>query len=254
MNSCRNKTEKLVIKNIKKSFEDTRVIDDVSLSVGEKEFVSLMGLSGSGKSTIFNIISGLVTPDAGKVFIDGLDFTGRTGRVSYMYQKDLLLPWKRIIDNVCLPLIIKGESKMKAREAVEGYFKVFGLEGFENKYPFQLSGGMKQRAALMRTYMFSKDIMLLDEPFAGLDAITRAKMHNWLLGVLKELNASVLLITHDVEEAIYLSDRIYVLSGRPATVKSEIKVDLPGERDSGVITTAEFNHIKKDILNILQKA
>ncbi|HEX3028503.1 MAG TPA: ABC transporter ATP-binding protein, partial [Clostridia bacterium] len=113
---------------------------------------------------------------------------------------------------------------------------------------------MKQRAALMRTYMFSRDIMLLDEPFAGLDAITRTKMHNWLLGVLKDINASVLLITHDVEEAIYLSDRIYVLSGRPATVKSEIKVDLPGERDSEVITTVEFNSFKKDILNVLQKA
>jgi ABC-type nitrate/sulfonate/bicarbonate transport system ATPase subunit len=243
---------KLLVENIKKDFEDIQVIEDVSLELGENEFVSLIGLSGSGKSTIFNIISGLIMPDKGRILIEGQDYTGKTGRVSYMYQKDLLLPWKKIIDNVCLPLVVKGETKRRAREAVKGYFKTFGLEGFENKYPFQLSGGMRQRAALMRTYMFSSDIMLLDEPFAGLDAITRSKIHCWLLEVLNDLRTSVLFITHDIEEAIFLSDRIYILSGRPAGVKEEIVVDLPKPRKKDIITSEKFNKIKGHILEVLE--
>ncbi|SKC82234.1 ABC transporter ATP-binding protein [Maledivibacter halophilus] len=242
---------KLRINNIYKSFDDILVIDNVSLELKEKEFVSLLGPSGSGKSTIFNIIAGLISPDEGKVFIEGKDFTGKTGRVSYMYQKDLLLPWKKIIDNVSLPLVVKGMGKKKARENVQGYFNIFGLEGFEYKYPFQLSGGMRQRAALMRTYMFSEDIILLDEPFGGLDAITRRKMQDWLLEVLHSLEASILFITHDIDEALLLSDRIYILSDRPAKVKAQIKVDLPKPRGNEIITTSKFNQLKKNIMNML---
>lgn len=242
---------KLSVNNIYKSFGDISVIDDVSLKLKENEFVSLLGPSGSGKSTIFNIIAGLIKPDKGKVYIEDMDFTGRSGRVSYMYQKDLLLPWKKIIDNAALPLVIKGTKKKEAREMVKGYFKIFGLEGFEYKYPFQLSGGMRQRAALMRTYMFSKDIILLDEPFGGLDAITKRRMQYWLLDVLSNLNASIIFITHDIDEAIFLSDRVYILSDRPARVKTEIKIDLPRPRKNQVITTPRFNEIKKDIINIL---
>ena len=242
---------KLSVNNIYKSFGDISVIDDVSLELKENEFVSLLGPSGSGKSTIFNIIAGLIKPDKGKVYIEDMDFTGRSGRVSYVYQKDLLLPWKKIIDNAALPLVIKGTKKKEAREMVKGYFKIFGLEGFEYKYPFQLSGGMRQRAALMRTYMFSKDIILLDEPFGGLDAITKRRMQYWLLDVLSNLNASIIFITHDIDEAIFLSDRVYILSDRPARVKTEIKIDLPRPRKNQVITTPRFNEIKKDIINIL---
>ncbi len=242
---------KLSVNNIYKRFGDISVIDDVSLELKENEFVSLLGPSGSGKSTIFNIIAGLIKPDKGKVYIEDMDFTGRSGRVSYMYQKDLLLPWKKIIDNAALPLVIKGTKKKEAREMVKGYFKIFGLEGFEYKYPFQLSGGMRQRAALMRTYMFSKDIILLDEPFGGLDAITKRRMQYWLLDVLSNLNASIIFITHDIDEAIFLSDRVYILSDRPAKVKTEIKIDLPRPRKNQVITTPRFNEIKKDIINIL---
>lgn len=242
---------KLRVNNIYKSFDDILVIDNVSLELKEKEFVSLLGPSGSGKSTIFNIIAGLISPDEGKVFIEGKDFTGKTGRVSYMYQKDLLLPWKKIIDNVSLPLVVKGMGKKKARENVQGYFNIFGLEGFEYKYPFQLSGGMRQRAALMRTYMFSEDIILLDEPFGGLDAITRRKMQDWLLEVLHSLEASILFITHDIDEALLLSDRIYILSDRPAKVKAQIKVDLPKPRGNEIITTSKFNQLKKNIMNML---
>lgn len=242
---------KLSINNICKSFDEILVVDNVSLNLKENEFVSLLGPSGSGKSTIFNIIAGLITPDEGNVIIDDENFTGKTGRVSYMYQKDLLLPWKKIIDNVALPLVVKGNNKKKSREMVKDYFKIFGLEGFEYKYPFQLSGGMRQRAALMRTYMFSEDIILLDEPFGGLDAITKKKMQYWLLEVLDSLKASILFITHDIDEALFLSDRIYILSDRPAKIKTEIKVDLQKPRENGIVTTSKFNELKKDIMNML---
>jgi ABC-type nitrate/sulfonate/bicarbonate transport system ATPase subunit len=185
------------------------------------------------------------------VIIEGEGYTGKTGRVSYMYQKDLLLPWRKVIDNAALPLVIKGVKKQQARDTVKPFFKIFGLEGFEHKYPFQLSGGMRQRAALLRTYMFSKDIMLLDEPFGGLDAITRAKMHQWLLEVLQQLEASVLFITHDIEEAIFLSDRIYILSERPAFIKKEIRIDLKRPRTKEVLISKEFNDLKAEILSLL---
>ncbi len=252
MNSCQMSNEKLIVKNLKKDFGETRVLGDVSFSINKGEFVSLLGLSGSGKSTIFNIISGLLLPDKGQVIIEGEDFTGKTGRVSYMYQKDLLLPWKKIIDNVALPLVIKGKNKKDARGMVAEYFSIFGLEGFEYSYPFQLSGGMKQRAALLRTYMFSKDIMLLDEPFGGLDAITRSKMHNWLLEVLQKLNTTVLFITHDIEEAIFLSDRIYILSDKPANIKDEIKINFPNQRNKDILTGEEFSNYKKAIIDQME--
>jgi ABC-type nitrate/sulfonate/bicarbonate transport system ATPase subunit len=252
MNTFQNNNEiKLELKEIYKAFEDTSVLEGISLQLKNKEFVSILGPSGSGKSTIFNIVSGLLKPDGGEVAIEGENYTGRTGRVSYMYQKDLLLPWRKVIDNTSLPLLVKGMKKQQAREAAAPFFKVFGLEGFEHKYPFQLSGGMRQRAALLRTYMFSKDIMLLDEPFGGLDAITRAKMHQWLLEVLQQLETSILFITHDIEEAIYLSDRVYILSERPAVVKKEIVIDLERPRGREILTSKEFIDLKAEILSLL---
>jgi ABC-type nitrate/sulfonate/bicarbonate transport system ATPase subunit len=246
-----NNEIKLEIKELYKAFEDTSVLEGISLQLKNKEFITILGPSGSGKSTIFNIISGLLKPDRGDVVIEGESYTGKTGRISYMYQKDLLLPWRKVIDNATLPLIVKGMKKQQAREIVTPFFQVFGLEGFEYKYPFQLSGGMRQRAALLRTYMFSKDIMLLDEPFGGLDAITRGKMHEWLLGVLQQLEASVLFITHDIEEAIYLSDRIYILSERPAVIKKEIVINLERPRGRELLTSKEFIELKAEILSLL---
>jgi ABC-type nitrate/sulfonate/bicarbonate transport system ATPase subunit len=252
MTTYQNNNEiKLELKSIYKTFQDTSVLEGVSMQLHNKEFVSILGASGSGKSTIFNIVSGLLKPDKGEVIIEGEGYTGKTGRVSYMYQKDLLLPWRKVIDNAALPLVIKGMKKQQARDTVSPFFKIFGLEGFEHKYPFQLSGGMRQRAALLRTYMFSKDIMLLDEPFGGLDAITRAKMHQWLLEVLQQLEASVLFITHDIEEAIFLSDRIYILSERPAFIKKEIKIDLKRPRTKEILISKEFNDLKAEILSLL---
>ncbi|NEZ45744.1 ABC transporter ATP-binding protein [Clostridium niameyense] len=242
---------KLEVKNIEKSFDNNLIVKDLSFYVGENEFVSLLGPSGCGKSTIFNIIAGLLRAEEGKVTMDGEDYTGKVGRVSYMHQKDLLLPWKKVIDNAAIPLVVRGKKKNEARKEVEKYFHTFGLEGFEYNYPFQLSGGMRQRVALLRTYMFSKDIMLLDEPFGALDAITRSKMHYWLLNVVKELNTTILFITHDIEEAILLSDRIYVLSDKPATIKEEIVVDLPSQRKKDIVTSSKFNEIKRKIINAL---
>ncbi len=251
MSTYQTSNEKLRVENIKKTFGSMNIINDVSFYARENEFISLLGPSGSGKSTIFNIISGLLHQDAGEIIIDGEECCGRFKKVSYMHQKDLLLPWKNIVDNTALPLVIKGKSKKDARAKVLSYFKTFGLEGFEYKYPFQLSGGMKQRAALLRTYMYSSDIMLLDEPFGALDAITRTKMHYWLIDVIKELKATIIFITHDIEEAIFLSDRIYVLSDKPATIKKEIIVDLPKNRTKDIVTSVKFNEIKKIILQTL---
>ena len=227
------------------------IVNDISFFLKKGEFVTLIGPSGCGKSTIFNMIGGIIPIDAGKVLIDGINITGEAGHVSYMYQKDLLLPWKNIIDNISLPLLIKGKSIKESRKRVIHYFKLFGLEGFEYKYPFQLSGGMRQRAALLRTYMFSKDILLLDEPFGGLDAITRAKMQEWLLQVIIKIRTSVLFITHDIDEGIYLSDRIYVLSERPAKINKEIIVSLPKPRKRDIVTSSRFNQTKKTILQYL---
>lgn len=222
----------VVAKNISKTFYNLHTLDDVSIHVKENEFVVLLGPSGCGKSTLFHIIAGLTKPDRGEVFIDGENWTGRTGRVGYMQQKDLLLPSKNILANVAVPLLLKGISSKEAYPMAKKYFKVFGLEGFENHYPGQLSGGMKQRAALLRTFLFAQDILLLDEPFASLDAINRRKMHLWLKDLRKEYNSSILYVTHDIDEALLLADRIYVLSARPAAVKSEINMEnYPDEKD-----------------------
>ncbi len=243
--------KKLEVVGIEKSFGSLHTLKEVSIELKDNEFVSILGPSGSGKSSLFNIISGLSIPDAGSVFIEEQDFTGKTGRVSYMQQKDLLLPWKTILDNVSIPLLLKGIGKKEARKRAAGYFSSFGLGGFEESYPSQLSGGMRQRAALLRTYLFSNDIMLLDEPFGGLDAITRRKMQQWLLQVLESLQASILFITHDIDEAIFLSDKIYVFSERPATVKRIFEVELPRPRNNSTLTCEAFTRIKEEILSLL---
>jgi len=241
----------LEVKNIKKSYPGLHTIEDISLKLEKKQFVSILGPSGCGKSTLFNIISGLEMPDNGNVVIDGEDYNGRTGRVSYMHQKDLLFPWSSIINNVCLPLFLKGKNKKDSYIEANKYFRDFGLEGFEDKYPNQLSGGMRQRAALLRTYLFANDIMLLDEPFGSLDAITRRKMQLWLLEILEKIDASVLFITHAVDEAIFLSDRIYLLSERPAVVRKVFDIDIKRPRDKKMFTKPEFIKLKEEIINLL---
>ena len=244
--------ELLETREISKSFDSREVIRDISVRLAEGEIVSLLGLSGSGKSTLLNIISGLVRPDAGNVYLAGEDITGRPGRVSYMLQKDLLLEHKRVVDNVTLPLVIRGIKKDKAAEQAAPYFEQFGLSGTEKMYPAQLSGGMRQRAALLRTYLASSGVVLLDEPFSALDMITKGQMHQWYLDVAKKIGLSTLLITHDVDEAIMLSDRIYLLTGTPGEIRHEIRVPVPREERKDFDLDPAFLKCKQEIREILR--
>ncbi len=243
----------LEVSNISKRFGDHLVLDEVSLSLSEGEVVSLLGISGSGKTTLFNLISGLLIPDEGSIKLRGEDITGQQGKVAYMLQKDLLLKHMSILDNVALPLFIKGVNKNTARTQAAPYFASFGLAGYENKYPHQISGGMAQRAAFLRTYLFSRDVALLDEPFSALDAITKAQVHEWYLSIMDELQLTTLFITHDVDEAIKLSDRILILTANPGHVAHEIIIDQAFKRRQDFYLHAEFLGYKKRILDLLNK-
>ena len=241
----------LSLSEINKSFDSRQVLKNINLNISQGEFVSLVGVSGSGKSTLLNIIAGLEKPDSGIVLLNGESLNGKTGKVSYMFQKDLLFPYYTILDNVILPLIISGIKKEDAQKKAEPFFAQFGLDGTQQKYPKQLSGGMKQRAAFLRTYLSSKELMLLDEPFSALDMITKNQMHEWYLNVMSKLKLTTLLITHDIEEAILLSDRIFIMnnvnSNEASNVINEIKVELPFPRNMDLCYTEEFNRLKKMI-------
>lgn len=243
--------KKLEVCGISKSFDGKKIIEDINITLNEGEIVSLLGVSGGGKTTLFNIISGLIQPDCGNIRLNGEDITGRSGKISYMMQKDLLLPYRTVIDNVALPLLMKGEKKKTAREKASVLFDDFGLEGTQKKYPAQLSGGMKQRAALLRTYLFSQDIALLDEPFSALDTLTKSSVHRWYLDVMKKIKLSTLFITHDIDEAILLSDRIYLLSGTPGKITEEIIITHPKPRKEDFNLTSEFLEYKKRIIQNL---
>ena len=243
----------LNVNGVSKSFEDGEVIKNITLELHEGELVSLLGVSGGGKTTLFNIIAGLSAPDTGNVILDGEDITGKPGKVSYMLQKDLLLPYRTIVDNVALPLLIRGMSKKEAREKASGYFEEFGLLGTEKKYPAQLSGGMKQRAALLRTYLFSEKVALLDEPFSALDMLTKGTVHEWYLDVMEKIKLSTLFITHDIDEAILLSDRIYLLTGKPGTITKEIVIKEPKPRRKDFNLTEKFLEYKREIISHLEE-
>lgn len=243
----------LQVNNITKSFEHETIIQDISMELREGEIVSLLGASGGGKTTLFNIIAGLSQPDEGNIQMDGLDITGKPGHVSYMLQKDLLFPYRTIVDNVALPLLIRGEKKAAAREKAASYFEEFGLSGTESKYPSQLSGGMRQRAALLRTYLFSENVALLDEPFSALDMMTKSAVHEWYLDVMEKIKLSTLLITHDIDEAILLSDRIYLLTGKPGTLTKELVIKEIKPRRKDFHLSEEFLQYKREIIAHLEK-
>ncbi len=243
--------EKLEVRHVSKSFDGKPVLEDISIELKHGELVCLLGVSGGGKTTLFNIISGLLVPDEGQVLLDGRDITGRPGFISYMLQKDLLLPYRTIEDNVALPLILRGEKKQAARAAVGPMFAPFGLEGTQKQYPAQLSGGMRQRAALLRTYMFSRDVALLDEPFSALDTLTKSAIHRWYLDVMEQIRLSTFFITHDIDEAILLSDRICLLTGQPGRITAEIRIHEPKPRPQDFGLTPEFLEYKRQILALL---
>ncbi len=240
MISCQNK---ILLQNISKSFDGMKILEDISFKVNKGELVSIVGPSGSGKSTIFNIITKLTDVDDGTINING--------KVSYMYQKDMMVPWKKVIDNIAMPLVLNGMKKNEARKTVEKYIDIFGLQGFQYKYPTQLSGGMKQRANFLKTYLTSDDIMLLDEPFGALDSITRGNLQRWLVDLKKRTNSTILFITHDIDEAILISDRVYVISEKPAVIKGEIQVGLPWESYEEIALSKEFIEIKRRVLKLL---
>src|SRR4249920_3727716 len=223
----------------------------VTLSIPQGRFVSLIGPSGCGKSTIFNIIAGLLAPTEGRVLIDGEDATGTIGRVGYMLQKDLLLPWRSVLDNVILGMEIQGKPLKEARERALPLLHKYGLAGFEYLYPNSLSGGMRQRAALLRTLLFDTDVILLDEPFGALDAQTKLQMQEWLMTLWADFHKTVVFVTHDVEEAIFLSDEVHVMGTRPGRIIETIPVALPRPRLRSCTTTPDFIAVKERCLDLL---
>ena len=234
--------------NVTKKYENDVIIEDISLEVKKGEIVSLLGVRGVGKTTLFHVLSGLLKPEYGAVYLDDEEITGNPGQISYMLQKDLMLPHKKIIDNVALPLQIKGMSKKEARLKVNPMFEKFGIEGTQYKYPSQLSGGMRQRAALLRTYFSSNGVALLDEPFSALDTITKSAMHKWYLEVMKHIDLATVFITHDIDEAIILSDRIYLMTGKPGKITEEIVINEKKPRSPEFEYSTEFLEYKKLIL------
>jgi ABC-type nitrate/sulfonate/bicarbonate transport system ATPase subunit len=221
---------KLELRGLGKRFGELEVLRDLSLEARPGEFVAILGPSGCGKSTALAILTGGTPASAGEVLVDGEVRDATAGRFAHMPQADALLPWRRVLDNATLGLEVRGTRRREARERVRGLLPAFGLDGFEGAYPFELSGGMRQRAALLRTVVQECEVLLLDEPFGALDALTRAEMQRWLESIWAQFRSTVLLVTHDVREAVYLADRIYVLSPRPGTVVAELAVPLPRPR------------------------
>ena len=243
---------KLEVRDLRVTMDGLDVLGGIDLFARASEFVAIIGPSGCGKSTLFNVVAGLAEPTAGEVLVDGERPASRLGRVGYMPQKDLLLPWRTVLDNVVLGLEVRGVGREAARRAARDRLADFGLDGFGDRYPATLSGGMRQRAAFLRTLLLGRDLLLLDEPFGALDALTRVEMQEWLLGVWERERPTVLLVTHDVDEALLLADRVYVLSERPAVVQREIVVDLPRPRRYEDETTPRFGALKAELLAALR--
>ncbi|HEX2912049.1 MAG TPA: ABC transporter ATP-binding protein [Chloroflexia bacterium] len=248
LNHDNSANARLKLQGLNKRFGELEVLRDISLEAGPGEFVTLLGPSGSGKSTLFNILAGLEKAESGQIWLDD-STAGLKGKFAYMPQRDALLPWRSILDNVILGAELQGKSKKAARSEALALFPEFGLEGFEKSYPFELSGGMRQRAALLRTVLTHRPVLLLDEPFGALDALTRSNLQTWLLQLQAHLHRTILFITHDVEEALLLSDRIYVMSQRPARVVLVQEVTLPQPRS---VTSPEFVACKAGLLAALK--
>ncbi|MFC7680462.1 ABC transporter ATP-binding protein [Paenibacillus sp. GCM10028914] len=242
-----------IYKSFKSRKQEIKVLDGLSLKVQPGQFVSIIGPSGSGKSTLFHIIGGLVTPDDGSILKDGVDVTGQKGLIAYMPQQPALFPWRTVEDNVLLPRELAGMPKEQAREDARRWMERAGLAGFERAYPHTLSGGMQQRTAFLRAMMSPQEVMCLDEPFSALDALTRSDMQRWLLDIWEEHRRSVLMITHHIEEALLLSDVIYVLSSRPAQVLQKIEVPFPRPRQENILSDPAFLDMKSTISAMMRE-
>ncbi len=247
---------KLTIDTVSMTFSvhggEFTALSDVTLTVPQGRFVSLIGPSGCGKSTLFNIIAGLQQPTRGRVVIDGVDATGTIGRVGYMLQKDLLLPWRPLLDNIILGMELRGVPRREARERAMPLLRKYGLAGFERAYPNMLSGGMRQRAALLRTLLFDTDVILLDEPFGALDAQTKLQMQEWLLGLWSDFGKTVVFVTHDIGEALFLSDEVHIMGTRPGRIVETIALPFARPRRRSCTAAPEFVAIQEHCLDLLQ--
>ena len=236
---------------VAKTFGDTVVLSPTDLAIAEGSFVSIVGPSGCGKSTLFNIIAGLLAPDAGDVRLEGRSVIGATGHVGYMLQKDLLVPWCTVEDNITMAARLTRKVTAADRDEACHIAERYGLGDYLNHYPKALSGGMRQRVAFMRTLVTHHQLLLLDEPFGALDAQTRLDMQLWLLDVWRESGRTVLFITHDVDESIFLSDRILVMSPRPGRLVADLENTLARPREVDVLTDPTFVDLKSQVLHLL---
>lgn len=243
----------LEARNLKKSFGERTVLDGITIQIHKGEVAVVVGPSGCGKSTLFNLIAGLLTPTSGDVTIGGASVVNRPGQVGYMLQKDLLLPWRTIEDNITLGQTLRGVSRREALAQAAPLIRRCGLHGFEQSRPSQLSGGMRQRAALLRTLLTGKDVLLLDEPFGALDAITRLQLQLLLTDIWQELRKTILFVTHDVDEALLLSDEILLLTARPGRVLDRIAVKMPRPRTPAMLADPAVAAQKADIMALLWK-
>jgi len=249
---------RLEVAGVSKSFHGSAhastVLDSLSLYADAGEFVSIVGPSGCGKSTLFHMIGGLLRPDAGRILLDGRDITGTRGHISYMPQANTLLPWRTVLDNVVLGLeVAGGTDRRTARKLAAEWLRRVGLGDYANAYPHVLSGGMQQRAAFIRALISPQPVMCLDEPFGALDALTREDMQRWLLRIWEENRRTVLFVTHSIEEALYLADRVYVLGDRPTRVVEEIRVPFPRPRPDGLYGKAAFISLRTRIYELMRK-
>lgn len=239
----------LTVKNVSKSFGDQQVLHQISLEVQAGEFVSLIGPSGSGKSTLFSLIGGLLTPDHGEIFMNGQIITNQNGHISYMPQQSSLFPWRTVLDNVLLGQEIYG---LKETDRALEMLKTAGLEDVAEDFPHQLSGGMQQRVAFIRALLCPQPFICLDEPFSALDEFTRLDMQKWLLQTWEQLDRSVLFITHNIDEALFLSDKIIILSANPAEIKQIVEVPFARPRHEDILLSPSFLEWKRNIMQIIK--
>jgi ABC-type nitrate/sulfonate/bicarbonate transport system ATPase subunit len=239
---------KLTIDGVEVRFGETLALAETGLEVKNREFITFVGPSGCGKTTLMNVVAGLQQPASGRVLMDGQDISGRPGHVGYMFQKDLLVPWRTVTGNIVLGAALTGRATKADRADARELARRYGLGDFVDHYPHALSGGMRQRVALMRTLAFHKDVLLLDEPFGALDAQTRLEMQQWLLRVWADSGRTVLFITHDVDEAVFLADRVVVMSPRPGRIQAIHDVGLPRPRTVDTLLTPDFMELKSQVL------
>ena len=247
----------LVVKDVTKHFRTpdsvVTAVDNVSLSVRQGEFLAVIGPSGCGKSTLFNVVGGLLGDYEGEVTVAGERITGPHASVGMVFQEESTFPWRTVIENVSFPLEIEGMAKAKRHDKARHFIKMVGLDGFENRYPNELSGGMRQRVSLARTLASEPKILLMDEPFAALDEQTRLLLGDKVLQIQQELKQTTLLITHNITEAVQLSDRILVMTYRPGKIKRVVDIDLPRPRTSEVVGSDAFGHYVAQIWNDLRE-